>query len=187
MAKRELQEINAGSMADIAFLLLIFFLVTTTMESNYGIMRKLPPPPDPRVKPDSAIIKHKNVLEIVINGQDKMLIEAESKEVNAVKDIAIKFITNNGRDPKSSDNPDKAVISIKHSRETTYKKYISVYNEIIGAYNKVRNDYSMTKYKVLFTELEKKEKDKLTEAETKILEDIKKKYPQKIAESTQKR
>ncbi len=175
MAKRKLQEINAGSMADIAFLLLIFFLVTTTMESNYGIRRKLPPP-DTETKEKPPIIKKKNVLEIVINGNDQMLIEEEPAKVKDVKKIAIDFITNNGKDPKSSDNPQKAVVSIKHARETTYKMYISVYNELIAAYNDIRNRYARQKYGKPF--------DKLTEEEQKVVKDA---YPQKIAESTPKR
>ncbi len=175
MAKRKLQEINAGSMADIAFLLLIFFLVTTTMESNYGIRRKLPPPED-KNQPPPPVIKKKNVLEIVINGNDKMLIEEEPADVKDVKKIAIEFITNNGKDPKSSDNPQKAVISIKHTRETSYKMYISVYNELIAAYNDIRNRYAKQKYGKPF--------DKLTEEEQKAVKDA---YPQKIAESTPKK
>ncbi len=174
MAKRELQEINSGSMADIAFLLLVFFLLTTTMESNYGIRRKLPPMPQ-KDTPPPPVIKKKNVLEIVINGQDKMLIEEEPADVKDVKKIAIDFITNNGKNPESSDNPQKAVISIKHARETTYKKYISVYNELIAAYNDIRNRYARQKYGKPF--------DKLTEDEQKVVKDA---YPQKIAESTSK-
>ena len=175
MAKRKLEEINAGSMADIAFLLLIFFLVTTTMESNYGIRRKLPPP-DMETQEKPPIIKKKNVLEIVINGNDKMLIEEEPADIKDVKKIAVDFITNNGRDPKSSDSPQKAVISLKHARETSYKEYISVYNELIAAYNDIRNRYAKQKYGKLF--------EKLTEEEQKVVKDT---YPQKIAESTTKR
>ncbi len=175
MAKRKLQEINAGSMADIAFLLLIFFLVTTTMESNYGIRRKLPPLED-KNSPPPPVIKQKNVLEIVINGQDKMMIEEKPEKVENVKKIAIDFITNNGKDPKSSDNPQKAVIMIKHTRETSYKMYISVYNELTAAYNDIRNRYAKQKYGKSF--------DKLTEDEQKAVKDA---YPQKIAESTPKR
>ncbi len=116
------------------------------------------------------------MLEIVINGQDHMLIEEEPADVKDVKNIAIDFITNNGKDPKSSDSPQKAVISIKHSRETSYKKYISVYNELIAAYNEIRNRYARQKYGKPF--------DKLTEEEQKA---VKEAYPQKIAESTPKR
>ncbi len=173
MAKRELQEINAGSMADIAFLLLIFFLVTTTMESNYGIRRKLPPPPDPTQKP--PVIKERNVLQIVINGKDQMLIKEEPAKVQDVKAIAVKFITNNGKDPKSSVNPQSAIINIKHARETSYKEYISVYNELIGAYNQIRNQYAKRKFGKLF--------DDLTDKQQKEVKDY---YPQKIAEQVPK-
>jgi len=175
MAKRKLQEINAGSMADIAFLLLIFFLVTTTMESNYGIRRKLPPPEtEQQEKP--PVVKKKNVLEIVINGKDQMLIEEQPADVKDVKRIAIEFITNNGKNPNYSDNPQKAVISIKHSRETSYKKYISVYNELMAAYNEIRNRYAKQKYGKPF--------DKLNVEEQKVVKDA---FPQKIAESIPKR
>jgi len=174
MAKRELQEINAGSMADIAFLLLIFFLVTTTMESNYGVSRKLPPPQD--INKPIIDFKKKNVLEIVVNGQDKMLIEGEPKDVKDIKQIAIAFITNNGKDPSSSDSPKKAIIQIKHTRQTTYKEYISIYNELIAAYNVVRNQYAKQKFGKLFNELNKEDK--------KVVKDA---YPQQIAESTPKR
>jgi len=174
MAKRKLQEINAGSMADIAFLLLIFFLVTTTMESNYGIRRKLPPPPAAD-QPPPPKIKKKNVLEININGQDQMLIEGDLAQDKDIKPIAIKFITNNGKDPNMSDNPQKAIISIKNTRETSYKKYISVYNELLAAYKEIRNKYARQKFGKPF--------DELTEEQQKIVKDA---YPQKIAESMQK-
>ena len=175
MAKRELQEINAGSMADIAFLLLIFFLVTTTMESNYGVRRKLPPPkqdtPDKQVES-----KKKNVLQIAVNGQDMMMIEGEPKEMKDVKDITLKFLTNNGKDPNSSDNPQKAIIQIKHTRQTTYKEYISIYNELISAYTIVRNQYAKQKFGKLYDDLDKEDQ--------KVVKNF---YPQQIAESTPKR
>ncbi len=174
MARRKLEEINAGSMADIAFLLLIFFLVTTTMESNYGIRRKLPPitPPD---NTDQPVIKKRNVLEININGRDQMLIEGNLAKDSEVKDITEKFITNNGKDPKSSDNPQKAVIQIKHTRETTYKKYISVYNELLAAYNELRDKYAKKKFGKAFDDLNEKQQ-----------KEVKDYYPQKIAESVPK-
>jgi len=175
MAKRELQEINAGSMADIAFLLLVFFLVATSMESNYGIRRKLPPPPDPHIKEPPPVVKKRNVLEIFINGQDQMMIEEKPAEITDVKKIAIDFITNNGKDPESSDNPQKAVVSLKHSRETSYKEYLSVYNELLAAYNELRDKYAKKKYGKAF--------DLLTEEQQKEVKDV---FPQKIAESTPK-
>ena len=139
MAKRSSPEVNAGSMADIAFLLLIFFLVTTTIETDSGISRKLPPIEESE---EDVIIKQKNIFTVLLNGKDQLLVEDEVMELEELRDAAIKFLDNGGGsgedkcdyckgagDPKSSDNPDKAIISLKNERETTYATYISVQNE----------------------------------------------------------
>jgi hypothetical protein len=94
MARRELQEINAGSMADIAFLLLIFFLVTTTMDQDKGIMRQLPPIED--VPEDPPIVKKKNVYEVLVNANDDLLVEGEEMKIKNLRDGAIEFLTNSG-------------------------------------------------------------------------------------------
>ena len=94
MARRELQEINAGSMADIAFLLLIFFLVTTTMDQDKGIMRQLPPIED--IPEDPPIVKKKNVYEVLVNANDDLLVEGEEMNVKNLRDGAIEFLTNSG-------------------------------------------------------------------------------------------
>ena len=173
MARRKLQEINAGSMADIAFLLLIFFLVTTTMESNYGVSRKLPPPPDPSFKPPP--VKEKNILEILINRNDQLMIEDRLASIKEIKDQVIKHITNFGKDPNYSESPEKAVVNITHDRGTSYKAYITVYNEVLRAYNEVRNKAALEKYGKPF--------DDLTDAQK---QEIRKLYPQIIAEATPK-
>ncbi|WP_242082959.1 ExbD/TolR family protein [Aestuariivivens sediminis] len=146
MAKRAAPEVNAGSMADIAFLLLIFFLVTTTIEKDSGINRKLPPMEESE---EDVIIKQKNIFTILINGKDELLVEDERMELKNLRKAAIEFLDNNGdgscsfckgkRDPSSSDNPDKAVISLKNQRETSYAAYIAVQNEVVAAYNELRN------------------------------------------------
>ena len=146
MAKRSAPEVNAGSMADIAFLLLIFFLVTTTIEKDSGINRKLPPMEDSE---DDLIIKEKNIFTVLINGKDQLLVEDDLMEVKDLRKAAIEFLDNNGdgscdycrgkKDPSSSDNPDKAIISLKNERETSYAAYIAVQNELVGAYNELRN------------------------------------------------
>ena len=149
MAKRKAPEVNAGSMADIAFLLLIFFLVTTTIETDSGLNRKLPPMED---VVDPPIIKERNIFTVVVNKYNDLLVEEEPLEISGLREAAIAFLDNGGgkgeeacdycqgaRDPDSSDNPDKAVISLKNDRETDYKVYISVQNELVAAYNTLRN------------------------------------------------
>ena len=149
MAKRSAPEVNAGSMADIAFLLLIFFLVTTTIETDSGLNRKLPPMDEVI---DPPIIKQKNIFTVVVNKNNQLLVEEELKDISEVRSLAIEFLDNGGgqgedacdyckgkRDPSSSDNPEKAIISLKNDRETSYKVYIAVQNELVAAYNELRN------------------------------------------------
>lgn len=98
MARRELQEINAGSMADIAFLLLIFFLVTTTMDQDIGILRQLPPPvPDDMEKPPE--VKKRNVYEVLVNSSDKLLVEGEPMDIRNLREGAVTFYTNPTNSP----------------------------------------------------------------------------------------
>jgi biopolymer transport protein ExbD len=175
MARRKLQEINAGSMADIAFLLLIFFLVTTTMESMYGVLRQLPPPPDPHQETPPPPVKERNLLEILINRNDQLMIEDHPASLKEIKQEVIKHITNFGKDPKYSESPTKAVVNITHDRGTSYKMYISVYNEIISAYKEIWDKEAMKKYGKHFDQLTNNQKNK-----------IKEEYPQIVAEATPK-
>ena len=194
MAKRAAPEVNAGSMADIAFLLLIFFLVTTTMEKDSGITRKLPPMQDE--DQEDVIIKQKNIFTVLINGKDQMLVEDELMQIKDLRAAAIEFLDNGGdgscnycngrKNPKSSDNPDKAIISLKNERETSYATYISVQNELVGAYNDLRNKRAQQQFGSSFTEMEKNFKDvKWIGNKTKLKERIdliKLEYPQKLSE-----
>ena len=166
--KRGLQEINAGSMADIAFLLLIFFLITTTMASEQGILNLLPP----KVVGDPPKIKPRNVLNILVNQQNFLLVENEYMNIEDLAEFAEKFILNNGADPNMSENPEKAVISLKNDRGTSYNTYISVQNEIRKAYNKIRDDYARNAYGKTF--------DDCTDAQQKYIKDV---IPQKISEA----
>jgi len=147
--RRSSPEVNAGSMADIAFLLLIFFLVTTTIETDSGINRKLPPMEELE---DPPIIKQKNIFTVVVNKYNQLLVEEELSEIENLRSLAVKFLDNGGgngddacdycqgdANPASSDNPQKAIISLKNDRETSYKVYISVQNELVAAYNELRN------------------------------------------------
>lgn len=105
MARRELSEINAGSMADIAFLLLIFFLVTTTMDTDKGILRILPPPIDEE-DPDPPEIKEKNVYVVLVNASDQLLVEGEPMRIENLKDGAMEFLTNSGVFRDQYNDPD---------------------------------------------------------------------------------
>ena len=159
-------EVNAGSMADIAFLLLIFFLVTTTIETDAGLDRMLPPiePPD-----EDVIIKQKNIFTVNINKNGQLLAEEELINLKDLRAKAIAFLDNGGapqgtpeycnyckgkRDADSSDNPQKAIISLKNDRETRYGTYITVQNELVGAYNDLRNREAQRLYGRDFTEME---------------------------------
>lgn len=151
MAKRAAPEVNAGSMADIAFLLLIFFLVTTTIEKDSGINRKLPPMEETE---EDVIIKEKNIFTVLINNNDELLVEDERMNIKDLRKAAVEFLDNGGipngqegycdyckgkRSPSSSDNPDKAIISLKNLRETSYAGFVTVQNELVAAYNELRN------------------------------------------------
>ena len=172
--RRGLPEINAGSMADIAFLLLIFFLVTTTMDQDTGIARKLPPmPEEEQEKPPE--IKAKNIYVVLINSNNQLLVEGEWTEISQLKEGAKKFINNNGADPTSSDSPQKAIISLQNDRGTEYMTYIRVQNELAAAYNELRNDASLNKFGERYTNLNKTQK-----------KEIRKMYPQKISEAEPK-
>ncbi len=202
MARRETPEINAGSMADIAFLLLIFFLVTTTMDVDSGISKKLSEkPPADYVPP---IIKEKNIFEVNINRNNEMLVEGETMKLEELKEAAKAFIDNGGgegkvedgvstgpcdyckgaRSASSSDHPNKAIISVQSDRLTEYGMYIKVQNELLKAYTELRNRLAMDKYRVSFEQLEEDFKnDRTNEELKKKVEFIRTSYPQIISDA----
>ena len=198
---RKSPEVNAGSMADIAFLLLIFFLVTTTIETDSGINRKLPPMED---VVDPPVIKQRNIFTVVVNKNNMILVEEKLMDLSDVRKAAVKFLDNGGglgeeacdyckgeRDRSSSDNPDKAIISLKNDRETDYKVYISVQNELVAAYNELRNREFIALYpneRMSFVDADKKYSDPRTSVKVKAalklkLSVLKKMYPQKLSEA----
>ncbi|HLT51105.1 MAG TPA: biopolymer transporter ExbD [Arenibacter sp.] len=159
-------EVNAGSMADIAFLLLIFFLVTTTIDTDAGLDRMLPPiePPDTDV-----IIRQKNIFQVNINRDGQLMADEELINIKDLRAKTIAFLDNGGaaagspdycdyckgeRDAASSDSPSKAIVSLKNDRETKYATYITVQNELVGAYNDLRNREAQRLYKRDFTDME---------------------------------
>jgi hypothetical protein len=201
MAKRSAPEVNAGSMADIAFLLLIFFLVTTTIETDSGLNRKLPPIEEIE---DPPIIKQKNIFTVVVNKNNQLLAEEELTDISDLRALAVEFLDNGGgegeeacdycqgkRDPSSSDNPDKAIISLKNDRETLYKVYISVQNELVAAYNELRDREFSNLFPnegMTFVEANKKYSDPRTTSVEKErlrpkLSEVKLLFPQKLSEA----
>ena len=173
-SRRGLPEINAGSMADIAFLLLIFFLVTTTMDVDTGIARKLPPIPEEEQETPPEI-HAKNIYVVLINANNQLLVENKYMDISQLRQGAKAFIDNNGKDPSSSENPEKAIISLQNDRGTEYKTYIRVQNELAAAYNELRNKEALNKFGERYTDLNKKQK-----------KEIRKMYPQKISEAEPK-
>lgn len=161
---RPLQEINAGSMADIAFLLLIFFLVTTTMDVDTGIGRRLPPPLTGDEKPPD--INERNIFTVNINSRDRLQVDGQAGDIRTLRQQTKEFLTN----PQNRDDmpemitktypelgsvrvPKNAVISLKNDRGTSYKMYIAVQNELAAAIAELRNELSMEKFGRRFTEL----------------------------------
>ncbi|WP_299432627.1 biopolymer transporter ExbD [uncultured Aquimarina sp.] len=198
MARRLAPEVNAGSMADIAFLLLIFFLVSTTIETDYGISRRLPPPPE-ELETDMRI-KEKNLFRVELNQVNELFVEKKPLQLKDLKAAAIAFLDNGGgeksnhcsyckgaKDPKSSDNPSRAVISLINSRETNYDAYIAVQNELVGAYAELRDREALRMYNMSFKQM----KDFLKDAnysgdKTKLkkqMEEIRSMYPEKLSEA----
>lgn len=133
--KREAGEIPTSSMADIAFLLLIFFLVTTTIDVDTGIGMVLPPKLDENVEPPP--IRERNVLKILVNEQGQVLVEDSPSSTALIRNEVKTHITNNGVDPDYSEAPDEALVSIKTARETPYNDYIEVMDEVWMAYFEV--------------------------------------------------
>ncbi len=136
--------INAGSMADIAFLLLIFFLVTTTIVADKGIMVKLPPWSD--IPPPPSQTSSRNLLAIKVNKNNDLLIEGKLARLEEVKGLTKEFVLNPENRDDLARSPQKAVVSFQNDRETSYKMYIEVYNEIIAAYNEMKDDLAMQNY-----------------------------------------
>jgi len=142
--------INSGSMADIAFLLLIFFLVTTTISNDKGIIRKLPAPCPPGENCDVRL-NERNVLRISLNEKGELLVNNELTEVIYLNKLLKEFIDNNGdrscqycsgvESELSSINPQEATINLTTHRETPYSHYITVQNELTKAYLELRESY----------------------------------------------
>ena len=166
--KKKVPEINASSMADISFLLLIFFLVTTTMDTDSGITRRLPPPvenPDMDVK-----VKERNILNVMINKYDKLMVNGKPCDISELKDKTKTFITPNPNDEKAPEvetkdielignfMTNKGVVSLKNDRGTSYMMYIAVQNELAKAFNELREEVAMRYFQQHYADMTDKDK-----------------------------
>ncbi|SRR5690606_7290717 len=133
-------EIPTASMADIAFLLLIFFLVTTTIDVDSGIYMQLPPKLDENTPPPE--IKQRNLLNVLVSAGGDVLLDGEFMQISQIRDVVKRHVTNEGRLPNFSENPDLAIVSFKTERGTRYETYVDVLDEIKGAYLDIRDDYA---------------------------------------------
>jgi biopolymer transport protein ExbD len=194
MARRGIPEVNASSMADIAFLLLIFFLVSTTMDTDTGLFRKLPPMPEKDQQEEQVEIKERNIFVVLVNKYNQLFVENDLMDIRELRTAAKLFIENPDNKPNLPERvPTEVeyfglwpvtkyhVISLQNDRGTSYETYIAVQNELTAAYNELRNDLSMKKFGVKYDDLSKD-----PEAEDPRKEAIDKIYPLKISEAEPK-
>ena len=158
MAKKGLPKLNTTSMADISFLMLTFFLLTSSINTDQGIQRRLPPALRGDEKPPK--INERNVMTILVNMYDQLLVNGTPmNNVNELKDRTKEFISNPNDDPHmskkkpvfvsefgNSEMVSEGVISLKSDRGTSYKRYIEVQNQLAVAFNELRDDYSRANF-----------------------------------------
>ena len=196
--KRKLPEINASQMADISFLLLIFWLCSTTMSTDQGLSRRLPPPLPPNMEKPDVEVNERNIFIVLINSQNQLLVQGELMDVRQLREEAKAFILNTENDihkPElfevTADVLDKNgnverthktyatknhVISLQNDRGTLYEKYIEVQNELVAAYSEVRDEYSRREFGGLtFNELTPEQQEAVQTL-----------FPQKISEAEPK-
>ena len=179
---RKVPEINSSSQADIAFLLLCFFLMTTSMDVDYGITRRLPPPVEQNV--EDVKVKERNVMNVMVNKSDRLLVNGRPMDISQLKDEAKHFMT-----PRPSDETapevetksfelvgdvlmSKGVISLQNDRGTSYAMYISVQNELARAFNEMKEELAWKKFH--------KHLDQLNEDQTKAINDA---VPVRVSEA----
>lgn len=188
MAKRKCPEINASSMADIAFLLLIFFLVTTTMSVDKGLSRRLPAPLPENMEKQSVEVNKRNTFIVLLNSNNQLLVQGEFLNVKDLREKAKVFIKNEFNDPNmpvkktmdveffgTVEVTKDHIISLQNDRMTQYQAYIEVQNELVAAYNELRDELSRAKFGMAY--------ESLDEERQKAIQKI---YPQKISEAEPK-
>ena len=186
MAKKT-PAINSSSTADISCLLLCYFLMTTTMGTQTGLSRRLPPMPDPNQKVEDQKVNRRNIIIVKINSADRILAGSEPIDVSQLKDKIKIFLTNPTDDPNlpvmepteiaglGTRKVSKGVISLQNDRGTSYQAYIAVQNELVKAVNELRDEASMREFGKKFLALD--------EDGQKIIKDL---VPQQISEAEPK-
>ena len=151
-------ELNTSSTADMAFLLLCFFLMTTTMDQDLGLQRRLPPMPDKNQKVEDQKVNRRNIIIVKINSADRLLAGTEPMHVSQLKDKIKEFLDNPANNPNLPEKEEieiegfgktmvsKGVISLQNDRGTSYEAYIAVQNELVKAVNELRDAWSMENF-----------------------------------------
>jgi len=196
ISRQKTASVNAGSMADIAFLLLIFFLVSTTIETDQGIRRKLPP----LITDITPVTIHKrNIFSIKINSNDEILVDDKKMDVGALRNKVIAFLDNGGgigkdacgyckgeKNPLSSEHPAKAIIALSHDREVRYETYIAVQNALVGAYASLRDREAQQLYGMKFDAMKRSLKSIGYNGDRALLKkqiiNVRARFPEKISE-----
>ena len=187
--KRSVPGINSSSTADIAFMLLIFFLITTSMDTDRGLARRLPPPPENEKQKDDIIVKERNVLQIRLNKDDQLMIGGEWSDIKQLREKAKEFIANPKDDPNMPEKhaktlpffgnvmiTEKHVISVQNDVGTSYDAYFQVQNELVAAYNELRDELAKAQFGKPLAECTEEQKDAISDY-----------YPQKISEAEPKK
>ena len=187
--KRKVPGINASSTADIAFMLLIFFLITTSMDTDRGLARRLPPPPENEKQKDDIIVKERNVLQIRLNKDDQLMIGGEWSDIKQLREKAKEFIANPKDDPNMPEKhaktlpffgnvmiTEKHVISVQNDVGTSYDAYFQVQNELVAAYNELRDELAKAQFGKPLAECIEEQKEAISDY-----------YPQKISEAEPKK
>lgn len=188
MAKK-IPQINASSMADISFLLLIFFLVTTSMDVNQGLARRLPAPIPPDQKVEDTDINKRNLMIVKINSANQLMVQGQLMDVKQLRETAKEFIKNENDEPNLPKLVEEDfgepigvqrytkdhVISVQNDVDTQYQAYLDVQNELVAAYNELRNECAQKYFNMAYNELNEEQQKQ-----------VQKVYPQKISEAEPK-
>lgn len=182
MGKKKTPAINSSSTADIAFLLLCYFLMTTTMGSQTGLARRLPPMPNPNEKVEDQKINRRNIIIVRISSSDRILVGSEQIDITLLKDKVKEFLANPNDDPNMPDKEmkliegwgktvpvSKGVISLQNDRGTSYKAYIAVQNELVRAVNELRDEFARANFGKTLARLSEDEQDWVKKAVPQII------------------